>query len=519
MDTVKLIESRMKQIEAQRDALMNDPEITRYLDAVSEYIQKTQDREMNVHERRSVAQCLQNAIDESGLRSRNRLFEATTEDNISFLGIQLPVIAALLPSLALNEIAIVQALDRRVAAVFFLDVKYGTTKGAVTAGEDMITALTGHTTSKAGRRYAMARVVDEVLSGDGGNGNPTGTVLMAANNISSLINLENVKIETLVSGVRTTLGTSNAAGTIVGGSATGQATGSIDTAGAYDVTVSLLDSDVGPDILITYDYQYDLPEDAYGNKTGVPEVDVGVQQETVEAIDFPLRAKYSVGASIDLQKAHGINLEDELVKYLGNEVKFTIDQVGLDMIDDAAKNGTITYRNDVRVVRTPATAPTIWNAKMGHGQEWLWKKHELMDRFEEGSNNIFKKTKRGVATFIHCGNNVARVIRQLPDFKPSSGMGGSPPTGPMKIGELLGRVVIQNPFKQDDKYTLGFRGDHYLYAGFIYCPYIPLFATPTLITSDLMAQKGFLSSAGFKVINPGLFCEGEITGLGTTEVT
>ena len=48
----------------------------------------------------------------------------------------------------------------------------------------------------------------------------------------------------------------------------------------------------------------------------------------------------------------------------------------------------------------------------------------------------------------------------------------------------------------------------------IYCPYIPLFTTPTLITSDLMAQKGFLSSAGFKVINAGLFCLGKITHLG-----
>jgi len=49
----------------------------------------------------------------------------------------------------------------------------------------------------------------------------------------------------------------------------------------------------------------------------------------------------------------------------------------------------------------------------------------------------------------------------------------------------------------------------------IYCPYIPLFTTPTLITSDLMAQKGFLSSAGFKVVNAGLFCEGYIQNLGS----
>jgi len=84
----------------------------------------------------------------------------------------------------------------------------------------------------------------------------------------------------------------------------------------------------------------------------------------------------------------------------------------------------------------------------------------------------------------------------------------------MVIGDLDGRPVVQNPFKAKNYYTLGFRGPSYLYAGFIYCPYIPLFTTPTLITSDLMAQKGFLSSAGFKVINAGLFCQGKIIHLG-----
>jgi len=117
-----------------------------------------------------------------------------------------------------------------------------------------------------------------------------------------------------------------------------------------------------------------------------------------------------------------------------------------------------------------------------------------------------------VANFIHCGNNVARVIRQLDDFKPR-GITDNP-TGPLVIGELKGRLVVQNPFKRLDYYTMGYRGPSYLYAGFIYAPYIPLFTTPTLITADLIAQKGFLSSAGFKVVNAGLFCEGYIENLG-----
>jgi len=220
----------------------------------------------------------------------------------------------------------------------------------------------------------------------------------------------------------------------------------------------------------------------------------------VEAIDFPLRAKYSIGAQIDLMKAHGVDLESELVKYLGGEVKFTVDQVGLDMIDDAAASVDA------------AEGITDWDARPGLGEPWIWKKEEFADRFEQGSNNIFEKTKRGIGNFIHCGNDVARVIRQLNKFKPR-GKATNIPTGPMVIGDFDGRTVVQNPFKKKDTYTMGFKGPSYLYAGFIYAPYIPLFTTPTLITSDLIAQKGFLSSAGFKVVNAGLFCKGLIKNL------
>jgi len=265
---------------------------------------------------------------------------------------QLPVIAALLPSLALNELAVVQALDRRIGAVFYLDVKYGSTKGAVTSGDVMIGAKTGHEEKRAGRRFAMARVQDETIGT--GNGNKTGTVAYAP----GLISLENVKLESITSmgtdsETRTELGVSNSSGTITGD----YVSGTIDADGDYDVTAVGLDSD--ETIYITYDYQYDLPEDSYGNKTGVPEVDVSVTQSTVEAIDFPLRAKYSVGAQIDLQKAHGINLENELVKYLGGEVKYTIDQVGLDLIDEAAAGDDA------------AAAITTWDARPSLGEPWL----------------------------------------------------------------------------------------------------------------------------------------------------
>ncbi len=194
--------------------------------------------------------------------------------------------------------------------------------------------------------------------------------------------------------------------------------------------------------------------------------------------------------------------------------KFTMDSYGIDLIDDAS------------VGSGAATAPTNWNCKLGTGQEWQFKKAEILDRFMQGSNNIFEKTLRAMATFCIAGNNVARVLRQLDSFKAVPGLGKNPPTGPMKIGTTEdGLTVVQHPFMQTrgatngrDRYILGYRGSNFLHAGMGFLPYIPLFSTPTIITSDLYAQKGFLSAAGYKVINAGMFCSGTISNLGTTAV-
>lgn len=504
MDLHEIVRNEMLLIEQKRDSLANKPGIKPYLMEVDKYLEKTQGRTMTAMERRNIAQCLDNAIMEGGCRQGQRLFEATTtEDHIGFLGIQLPVIAALLPSLVLNDIATVQALDRRVGAVFYLDVSASNAKGDVSANETLFSSKTGYNSKKGARRYAMAASEREfVRTGDG----TTSTTTDVA---PGIILMSNAIIERKTpSGVYSTIATCNSAGTFVDVPGDGiTVSGTISSSGAYSITVSGIDS--ADQVLLTYYYQYDLPVDSHGNKNGVKEEDVTVTQETLTAIDFPVRAKYSIGASIDLQKAHGLNLEDELTKYLGGSVKFAIDQMGLDMIVAAGSSSN-------------AAAPvTNWDASIHSGQAWLWHKYEFLDRLIEGSNNIYDKTKRGVANFMVCGNNVARVVRQLGqngDFKPSAALGKQVPTGPINIGNVPtvnNMVVIQNPDMDSNSYVLGYKGDNYLMSSFIYAPYIPLFATPTLITSDLIAQKGFLSAAGFKVVNAGLFCSGTISSLGT----
>lgn len=476
-DINKLVESRMAAMDAERSRLVEswDP----YVKAV-ELFTKKQGKELTIMDKRNIARVLENALLESGIRNRSKLFETTDTSNISFLGIQLPVISALLPSLILNEIAVVQALDRRSGSVFFLDVKYGQAKGATAAAATMMGAKTGHNTSLAGRRYASQRVEAEVVGALGAqNYIHTATYFPLKPGYVTVKN----SVETF---------TDDGNGRMIS-SLSGGSVGAVNyTTGYTTVTFNVQSVSAA-----TTSYQY-LYETATNE---IPTVNISVTQETLTAEDFPLRANYTLAAAIDLEKAHGLNLEDEIVKYLGGEVKFTIDHLGIDLIDVSSADTTIS-----------ATTPGTFTATPSTPESWVWRKFQTLDFIEKANVNIISKTLRAMCNFIIVGNDGARVIRQLdPHFKAAAGLETLAPTGPYKLGTLDGRLIIHDPLITASKMIFGYKGANYLEAGFIYAPYVPLFSTPTLITADLKAQKGFLSSAGFKVVNPGFFTQGTIS--------
>lgn len=98
MTDQELVQSQLDVLQRRQEELMRIPRIKKYMGIVNEHVNKQHNRDMTIYEKRNVAQCLYNAIIDTGLKAGTKLFEATTEDNIAFLGIQLPVIAALLPS-------------------------------------------------------------------------------------------------------------------------------------------------------------------------------------------------------------------------------------------------------------------------------------------------------------------------------------------------------------------------------------------------------------------------------------
>lgn len=162
-----------------------------------------------------------------------------------------------------------------------------------------------------------------------------------------------------------------------------------------------------------------------------------------------------------------------------------------------------------------ATSPGTFTVTPGSGQEYVFRVREFIRYVNKGSNNIYKKTLRGVASYIVAGNDVATLISTLGGdlFKPQGDFLKNPPTGPVVIGTLQGRTVVQDPLVTDGRYYLGWKGDDVLSASVITAPYIPLFATQTITLSDLQSQKGFYSAVGYHVVNAGLLTYGVVAGM------
>jgi len=485
MSMQRLVESRMASMTAERARLAES--WNPYIASVESYMAK-QGKVLTGMDKLNIARCLENALLEGGMKSKSKLFETTDSSAISFLGIQLPVIAALLPSLVLNKLAVTQALDRRTGSVFYLDVKYGQAKGSISADSDMMNAQTGHSRTTGGRTYASQRVTDEVVAGSDAAFTAAYYPVLTGTTVIVDATTEETLTVTSTSG-----GVDVLASDLSGSTHTGTvtlATGAVAIAGG------------GLDNAGTMTYKYDYQTGGVGGAvaSNVPEVDIAVASATITAEDFPLRANFTLGAAIDLEKAHGLNLEDELVKYLGGEVKFTMDHLGIDLMNTASQ------------ASGAATSPGTYTATPSTGESWVWKKYQFLDFVEKANVNILSKTLRAQCNFLVVGNDASRLIRQLePHFKPAAGLDSLTPTGPYELGTLDGRLVVHDPLLGATEIMFGFKGDNYLFSGFLFAPYIPLFSTPTLVTADLKAQKGFLASAGYKVVNNGMYTHGTLT--------
>lgn len=408
-----------------------------------------------------------------------RMDETTRTVNLgTFVDYGFEVISAVVPNLIAHDLVSVQPLNAKFGSIFYLQYLYGNDKGRIAKGDVMNSPFTGIN----GTTGFTGETVDGESIGLGDSSTTTFTTSLAYTPVRT-------GTTQVVAGdvVLTVVGTSGGVDELK--DLAGTSTGTVDLAtGAITVNFGTAP---GTDIAVEaiYDYNMDLTE------VGFSQVDLDLQAISVEAKPRKLRARWLLDAAYELEKTKGIDAESELVIALSSEIKHEIDNELLtNLYAKAAHTGF------------------EWDAQLpaASGVSYVDYKRTIIDVLTEMSNKIFQATKRTGANFVVGGTNFCTIVETLPEFQAASLAGGQV-NGPHLIGTLAGKWrIYKNPFFNPDVFLLGYKGSSYLDAGYVYSPYMPLYATPTQVLDDFIFRKGLATSYAQTMINSKLYAKGSI---------
>ncbi len=384
-----------------------------------------------------------------------------------------PLVRAVFPNLIAHELVSVQPMSGPTGLVFYQRFTYGTTKGAVVAGQDIIEVPNDE--------YASERITAESF-GTAGATNQVGT-----------LGFSPVRPHTFqaTDGVLTVQDDGN--GNIVGD--TGAGTNTIDyRTGAVDFDYSGNSAAVSE---VSYVYVME------GN-TQLPELEMTLESTEVRPIETKLRAKWTVEASHDLRVVHGEDLENNLVNALGLELKFEIDRRVIRELKAIAR-ATAVYDPAV------PNGIRVWEGKAPSGISFTEHKLSIIDTLTRISNDILGATQRARGQWIVCGLEVANVLETLPGWR--GNLDNLTGRGVFKAGTLNSRwTVYVDTYGGPNDILIGYKGDQMFDTGYVLAPYVPFYATPLSNSpnAEFVLRKAIASRYATKAIDSKFYANGAI---------
>ena len=435
------------------------------------------------------------------------LEEETKTINVgSFTKFIFPVLRRVFPNLIANEIVSVQPMTAPVGAVFFFDYKYGSNKGATQAGAIFPRDFDRDYSSEFVRDEALATADGTLYGGAGG---AMASVLawtpVRPLNADLGFSLQILDLDGTGTAVQTAI--DDGAGGFTGDVAAGAVNYGSGAVTAFKFSAAPA---TGNRIVARYFYDGEL-------NTKIPQVNLDITRQPIEAIPRRLKALWSSEAAEDLRAFHGLDAETELVSGIAQEIALEIDREIINDLFVTSASG----RTDTFSLTPPAGISEIDHLR------------SMITTISKVSNLIHKDTLRAPANFIVTSPEISARIAQLTthgDFRPLWVSGGASPYGPAdmprpltqhgqfgiyKVGTLMNKwVVYEDPFFESDKMLIGLKGASFLDAGFVWAPYIPLQVTPTFLDpADFSFRKGLRTRYGKKVLRSEYYGRVSFTGL------
>jgi hypothetical protein len=199
-------------------------------------------------------------------------------------------------------------------------------------------------------------------------------------------------------------------------------------------------------------------------ESGEMRMNMQVFKQAVEAITRKLSAKWSPEASKDLQAAHGVSIEGELVNAVATDVAYDITN---EVVSNLARLGSL------NVIEFDGSQHDLMGDRI----------NALVLNINKACNDIARRTNRGQGNFIIVSPLMLSMLQSGQDVKYeqlASPQEGSLHTGIQVVGMLNEKikVIVSLTLPMDyDTIIVGYNGSSAIDTGYVYCPYVPLIAS------------------------------------------
>jgi len=467
---------------------------------------------------------------------------ANVQGSEEWSGVALPLVRRIFGEIAAKEFVSVQPMNLPSGLIFFMDFKYGNTKGGQTTGQ----SLYGGTGAKFGRTDAASGG----LYGEGAYGYslaPTSSANTIAATIASASWADfgfdaafsasfNTNAVTSAYFKKLTVSTASLANIDV------EAVKLTNFVDATNLDVQYPDyyrHDYAGNNLIFYakvknpisastsvnlgsasfqtqpiSYQrgdfedqnpiYNGANQLSGSNLNIPEIDLELKSESIVAKTRKLKAVWTPELAQDLNAYHSIDAEAELTSMLSEYISLEIDLEILDMLQVNAL--TVDYWSATVGEEYNGSTWTGGNSSLAY-QKATWFQ-TLGVKLNKVSNKIHQLTMRGGANFIVASPDVCTILESIPGFHVNAEKDALQfAAGVSVVGSISNRyTVYKNPYMTSNQILLGFKGSNFLETGAVYAPYVPLIMTPLVYDPDnFTPRRGVMTRYAKKIVRPEFY--------------
>jgi hypothetical protein len=243
----------------------------------------------------------------------------------------------------------------------------------------------------------------------------------------------------------------------------------------------------------------------------IPEINIKIDSIAITAQTRKLKSVWTPELAQDMNAYHSMDAEVELTGILSESIALEVDQEILHDLIRGATAATLYWsrRPGLFVNRLTGADITSNGANLPDftGNVSMWYE-TLLETINDVSADIHRKVRKGGATFIVTGPELANVLEFTSGFRADvTGDAETGTAGTYKTGSINKKwdIYVAPDFPRN-VILVGRKGKSFLESGFVYAPYVPLQVTPTIWDpEDFTPRKGVATRYGKKMVRPDMY--------------